>query len=661
MRYRQVHLDFHTSEKIQNIGEKFNKKEFQRALITGHVDSITLFSKCHHGWSYHPTRVNKMHPGLNFDLLGEQIEAAHEIGVKTPVYISAGIDEKYVLKHKEYCVRNKDQSTTWAPDFETPGYHKICMNTPYLDLLLEQTKEVLKNYDADGLFFDIANVQPCYCTTCINQLIKEGKNPDDDSNVIELAERVYANYTKRIRETVDSICPGLPVFHNGGHIRRGRRDLAYANSHLELESLPTGGWGYDHFPVSASYARTLGMEYCGMTGKFHTSWGEFGGFKHPNALRYEVALSFANGAVSSVGDQLHPSGMVDMATYELIGKAYAELEEKEQYQQGFQNIADIGVFSTEAIDNYYESKNFSSGVSSEIGKSDKGCARILLEGKYLFNYIDDRENFDKYKLIILPDSIVLDEYLEKKFSEYVKKGGKILASGKSATKKDGKFSFDFGCEFDGENDFNPDYVRPLFELKSISSSAYVVYSKGYKLKNVTGKVMANRENPYFNRTVEHFSSHKHTPNNPKDSHPAIVNGNDGAYIGWDIFNEYAQMGSIIVKEIVCHVIDEILKGKSLKTNLPAQGVVTLMKKGENKIVHLLYASPVKRGENIEIIEDIIPIHNTSVSVLIDNKVKSVCLLPQNKELEFEQKNGYVSFNVDEFKCHQMIKITVNEG
>ena len=52
-----------------------------------------------------------------------------------------------------------------------------------------------------------------------------------------------------------------------------------------------------------AYARTLNMEYLGMTGKFHTTWGEFGGFKHPNALLYETALSLANGAKCSIGDQ----------------------------------------------------------------------------------------------------------------------------------------------------------------------------------------------------------------------------------------------------------------------------------------------------------------------------------------------------------------------
>ena len=60
MRFRQVHLDFHTSENIAGIGSKFSKEQFQKALKAGHVDSITVFSKCHHGWAYHPSKANEM-------------------------------------------------------------------------------------------------------------------------------------------------------------------------------------------------------------------------------------------------------------------------------------------------------------------------------------------------------------------------------------------------------------------------------------------------------------------------------------------------------------------------------------------------------------------------------------------------------------------------
>lgn len=42
-RFRQVHLDFHTSPDIPNIGAEFDKKEWQETLKLGHVDSITVF------------------------------------------------------------------------------------------------------------------------------------------------------------------------------------------------------------------------------------------------------------------------------------------------------------------------------------------------------------------------------------------------------------------------------------------------------------------------------------------------------------------------------------------------------------------------------------------------------------------------------------------
>lgn len=85
MRFRQVHLDFHTSPLIPGIGEKFNKKEWQRTLLDAAVDSITLFACCHHGYAYYNTKVGCRHPNLNFDLLRAQVDACREIDVKTPI------------------------------------------------------------------------------------------------------------------------------------------------------------------------------------------------------------------------------------------------------------------------------------------------------------------------------------------------------------------------------------------------------------------------------------------------------------------------------------------------------------------------------------------------------------------------------------------------
>ncbi len=653
MNFRQVHLDFHTSEKVPFVGKKFDKKQFQAALKAGHVNSITVFSKCHHGWAYHPSDANEMHPTLDYDLLAAQIEAAHEIGVKTPVYISAGFDEKIAVRRPDWQTMDENHSQQVQSALTNAGYHQLCMNTPYLDYLLAQIKEVCERYDADGIFLDIVGVRRCFCPTCQRTMYEMGLDPSKEEDVVRHGELVYKNYYTRVRETIDSVKPGLPVFHNGGHIRHGRYDLAFANSHLELESLPTGGWGYDHFPMSARYVQGLGMEYLGMTGKFHTSWGEFGGFKHKNALRYEAALSIANGAKCSIGDQLAPSGECDMVTYELIGEAYKEVEEKEPWLDKVTSVADIALMSNEAVNNLM---NMGDDASRE-GKAATGAVRMLLEGHYLFDIVDTQSDLSKYKVLILADNIAPIPELTDKIREFVRGGGKLLASGTSMLNEEkSDFEFDFGVKYISESELKPDYLRPCFEYTDVGSTDYVIYSGSQKVELTTGKELAVKVASYFNRTKEHFCSHRHSPSSGEYDGCGMSEGNDGIYIAWNIFNEYAELGCLIAKRTVCYALDLLLgENKTLRTTLPAQGITTLMEqKEENRLVaHLLYAVPTPRGNGIYIIEDIVPVFGTEVSIKTDKPVKKVYLAPECRELQFKQENGVVTFTVDKFECHTM--------
>ena len=96
-------------------------------------------------------------------------------------------------------------------------------------------------------------------------------------------------------------------------------------------------------------------------------------------------------------------------------------------------------------------------------------------------------------------------------------------------------------------------------------------------------------------------------------------------------------------------LDRLLdSAKTLKTNLPAQGIVTLMKQSDRLICHLLYASPIKRGNGIEVIEDIVPIYD------VDKKINKVYLAPQKEDIDFTYENGYISVKLDKIECHQMV-------
>ena len=58
-------------------------------------------------------------------------------------------------------------------------------------------------------------------------------------------------------------------------------ELIHVQTHLDVESLATspGLWGYLHYPIVARHARTFGLPFLGMTGRFHKSWADFGGLK----------------------------------------------------------------------------------------------------------------------------------------------------------------------------------------------------------------------------------------------------------------------------------------------------------------------------------------------------------------------------------------------
>ena len=190
---RQVHLDFHTSEHIPGVGSRFNKAAFQEALKTGRLTSITVFAKCHHSWCYYPTEVGKVHPTLDFDLMGAQLEAAHEIGMECPLYIPVGWSADDALEFPDSISRNREGkrlSTQRKKEYTGEGpmppcmWWELCPSGDYRDRVIALTREVTTKYPIDGFFFDnCIRVSHCYCPNCLAGMEKEGVDLDDEDAV----------------------------------------------------------------------------------------------------------------------------------------------------------------------------------------------------------------------------------------------------------------------------------------------------------------------------------------------------------------------------------------------------------------------------------------------------------------------------------------------
>jgi hypothetical protein len=64
-RFRKIHLDFHNSQHIHRIGERFDADEFGDTLLAGNVDAVVVFAKDMHGYFY-PSEKRTNPPRLRF-------------------------------------------------------------------------------------------------------------------------------------------------------------------------------------------------------------------------------------------------------------------------------------------------------------------------------------------------------------------------------------------------------------------------------------------------------------------------------------------------------------------------------------------------------------------------------------------------------------------
>ncbi|HET8669182.1 MAG TPA: hypothetical protein VFM05_00750 [Candidatus Saccharimonadales bacterium] len=333
--FRQIHLDFHTSEFIAGIGSQFDPEEFAATLEKARVNSITCFARCHHGWIYYDTNLNpeRRHPHLAINLLKAQIDACHARNIRVPIYTSVQWDHYTASQHPDWLALDEKgniSSFQGASPFEAGFYRDLCLNSPYVETFLKpHVREILESLPADGLFFDVVRPLPCTCRYCRAAMEAAGLDFSDARTRQQFALQTLNQFMQNMTQFVRQFDSKCTIFYNAGHIGTRHRPVADAYSHFELESLPTGGWGYLHFPLTMRYARTLGKDCLGQTGKFHTAWGDFHSYKNVEALQYECFRMLTLGAKCCIGDQLHPVGRIDPQVYELVGSVYRDVEKLE--------------------------------------------------------------------------------------------------------------------------------------------------------------------------------------------------------------------------------------------------------------------------------------------------------------------------------------------
>jgi hypothetical protein len=648
--YRQIHLDFHTSPLIQPIASDFDPQTFAETLTDACVESVTCFAKCHHGMFYYPSRVGPMHPGLERDLLGEMIESCHSSEIRVPAYISVQFDEHAAKAHPQWRAVDPDGRLPGPLVGDAPGvsWPTLCWCTGYRDYLRANVIELLDNYDVDGVFFDICIDQISCSEAALAKMRADNLDPDSDADRKLFAHQEAVRFVREFSRLVHRHRRGLPVFFNG-RVELPMRDSLSSLTHIEVESLPTGGWGYDHFQRMGRYVRRLGKPFLGMTARFHKSWADFGTLKRPAALRYEALTSIAFGGGVSIGDQLHPRGALDPAVYRRIKPVFEEIRDLEPWCVNAEPVAQIGMLS--ALTNTQLDKDRAMAI-------DRGATAALNQTHHLFDLLDTDSALDPYELVILPDAIAPTKELIASLQQYLKQGGSLL------DEQNARFALkNMPATYQGRLEHQPFYFTPAGAGKDyLEQMPHCMYEAGLKVRKARGTTtLARVVTSYFNRSAAHYCSHFQTPADRQTTFPACVASESISYINAPVFRAYAEHGNESYRQLIQACVDHLLPEPVIRTSLPPSAHVSVLdqKRLRRRIVHLLHFPPSFRAGGLDIIESGMCMCDIAIDLAVAGQVKRVELIPSRDPLPFEQIDDRVRCILPKAVGHAAICVTTD--
>jgi hypothetical protein len=653
---RMIHLDFHTGPLVPDVGQDFDARSFARAFKDAHVDSVTLFAKCHHGHMYFDTDHESRHPNLprKLNLLGEQIEALHSVGIRSPIYISIQCDEYAANTHPEWIALTPElKHVKWGPTAFDPGWQIMDMSSPYQDYVAGQIAEVLRKFKPiDGFFLDMTWDQPSASKWAIDGMKRRGLDPREKADRDRYARLVAYDYMARFKKMVDDAQPKQPagVWFNSRPKTNLHIEKKYLR-HVEVESLPTGGWGYAYFPYVSRFVRPYNMPTLSHTGRFHKSWGDNAGLKPRAALKYECCSMLAQGITAGCGDLLHPRGATSKAVYDLIGSVYGYIEQCEPHVAGGVLRSEIAVVVDPEL-------------GDNPGPAGLGAVRMLQQLRAQFDIVPQTAELRGYALAIVPETTKIDASLKKRLQAFVKAGGALIVCERAALDADGKPVMpELGVVAHGPSPYSHTFLRAGKAVADgVPEYDVVLYDRAQRMTPAPGaESLVRVVEPYFERTYDHFSGHSYTPPDKLSRYGAAIQKGRVITFAIPILEAFARHGNEQYRQIFGNCLKRLLPRPLLRDNGPAHLETTVLTRKAGKraqtIVHLISYIPSRTAlEGLDLVYDPIPLVDMPIAVRVEAEPARVTLQPAGQALPFTYADGYAHTRVTLLDGHGMLVV-----
>jgi hypothetical protein len=260
----------------------------------------------------------------------------------------------------------------------------------------------------------------------------------------------------------------------------------------------------------------------------------------------------------------------------------------------------------------------------------------------------------------------VDEEAVNKIGQYLRDGGRVVATGTSTLDKDaGRFLLgELGVEYRGMSRFTPRYMRlDPDALPSVELMDHVVYEPGVDVVPLPGTAcLSEVVHPYFNRGETAFCSHRQTPpdRSRRTGLAAVVENGRTAYVAQPLFTDYAVRRCQPFRNIVSDLLRRLGVSPMVESDLPSSVEMTLRETDDAWVIHLLHYAVERKSRTIDTVEASIPTFDKTLSVRTGWKPARVTLIEDAGETDlpfsFPADGKRSIINVPRCDGHAMILI-----
>ena len=673
--YRRHLCDMHIADWDESFLRDFSPEKYVENLKAAKIQNAMIYFQSHVGLCFYPTECGVMHKALTGreDLMKRTVELCYKNGISVTGYYSLNFNTLEHDRHPAWRML-MENGKSWRengfdvmptsdmdPMTQKSGRYGLCCpnNMEYRQFVYRQIDEMLSYFKVDGLFFDMPFWQhTCYCDNCRARWKKEVGTPFPKGEVkhgselhLTLMRKKYewmGEWSQAVFDYVKSINKNISVEQN---FAAGISDDSNNGCGEEVNSACdfVGGDLYggmlNHSLACKFYkniTKNQPFEYmfsrCKPGLRSHTLT------KSVDEMTAEVMMTAAHHGATLVIDAIDPVGTQDERVYERVGQVFDKQIPYEEYFVG-DMVEDVGL--------YYSIKSRFSDDGGIINNKDGciGASKAMISNHIPFGVTGSFYGLDEYRVIVIPMLSAQDDDTER-ILDYIERGGKVYFSGAKNTKLCEKL---MKARFLGYTDEKNVYIAPEKEFKSL----FGWFNEKYPLPFEThapilsgvgnGKVVAKCTLPYTRPQESKFASIHSDPPGRATQLPAMVEGSYGkGHFFWSAmpieaidYDEY--------RKIFLNSIHRLLDGESMSflSTAPDNVEITLFEDDE-----CFYINTIQLDER-SVMPDV-PSFN--IKIRCTENVKRVELLPSKREMLFEKKGEYISFDTLPMHVFSMYRI-----